>query len=363
MVAMMESIRADPARFEVIAKPSILARTLHAIVHTGSLTWLVLSYHVAMPPVSRVRPLDVFAGADLAALRRVSRWRGLALVLHAWLVVLTVLALATWADSLLAGLLAVPLIGGRQLGLAILMHEAAHGLLHPDRRINEFVGKWLCAVPVGADLAAYRRYHFEHHRFTQQPEDPDLVLSAPFPTTPASLGRKLWRDLSGQTFFRQRIARSGATMGQTPARDQTQDKTPAISQVDRDFLLFNLGLSALLYAIMGPWSVLLWWLAMITWMQLALRIRNIAEHACTATGDDPFSHARTTTAGWVARALVAPYFVNHHAEHHLFTFMPCYSLPRAHGLLKAAGLTDRMTIAPSYGAVLRQVTRPLEMPS
>ena len=50
-----------------------------------------------------------------------------------------------------------------------------------NKAINEFVGQWLCAVPVGADLASYRSYHLQHHQFTQQPEDPDLSLSAPFP--------------------------------------------------------------------------------------------------------------------------------------------------------------------------------------
>ncbi len=61
------------------------------------------------------------------------------------------------------------------------MHEAAHGGLHANKAINEWIGQWLCAVPVGADLASYRSYHLQHHKFTQQPEDPDLSLSAPFP--------------------------------------------------------------------------------------------------------------------------------------------------------------------------------------
>ncbi len=32
--------------------------------------------------------------------------------------------------------LCVAVIGTRQLGLLILMHDAAHGLLHPHRRVN-----------------------------------------------------------------------------------------------------------------------------------------------------------------------------------------------------------------------------------
>ena len=97
--------------------------------------------------------------------------------------------------------------------------------------------------------------------------------------------------------------------------------------------------------------------ALATTFQLYLRIRNIAEHACTTTGsDDPFTHARTTHAGWLARATVAPYWVNYHAEHHLFMGVPCYRLPQVHAALGRAGKHDSMTIAPSYAAVLRQVT-------
>src|SRR3546814_16641446 len=95
-------------------------------------------------------------------------------------------------------------IGGRQLGLAILMHDAAHGLLFRTRRWNEFAGQWLCAWPVGTDLTLYRPYHLKPHRFTQQAEDPDLVLSAPFPITRRRLWRKIRRDLTGESSFRRR---------------------------------------------------------------------------------------------------------------------------------------------------------------
>src|SRR6185295_19540860 len=94
----------------------------------------------------------------------------------------------------------------RQLGLAILMHDAAHGLLFANRRLNEWVGAWLCAAPVFTSLALYRPYHLAHHRHTQQPEDPDLGLSAPFPITRASLWRKILRDLTGRTALERRRA-------------------------------------------------------------------------------------------------------------------------------------------------------------
>jgi len=163
-----------------------------------------------MPAVKAAKPNEIFTREEWAALTRVSRWHGLWLTLHGWLMV----ALATggtallWQWHWLAGLIATPvalvLVGGRQLWLSILMHEAAHGLLHPRRKTNNFAGQWLTGSATGSDLHSYRAYHLTHHRFTQQTEDPDLGLSAAFPTSKASMRRKIIRDLTGQTFLKQR---------------------------------------------------------------------------------------------------------------------------------------------------------------
>jgi fatty acid desaturase len=51
---------------------------------------------------------------------------------------------------------------------------------------------------------------------------------------------------------------------------------------------------------------------------------------------------------------LAPYWVNYHCEHHMFTQIPCWNLPLAHRMLHAKGVTARMNTAPSYAALLRQ---------
>jgi hypothetical protein len=67
-------------------------------------------------------------------------------------------------------------------------------------------------------------------------------------------------------------------------------------------------------------------------------------------------NTRTTAAGPLARALLAPYWVNYHLEHHLLIFVPCWKLPQAHALLLAKGYGARMEIASGYGAVLSRAT-------
>ncbi len=47
------------------------------------------------------------------------------------------IALVTLWPNPLTWLVAVMIVGTRQLGLAILMHEAAHGGLHSNKAIND----------------------------------------------------------------------------------------------------------------------------------------------------------------------------------------------------------------------------------
>ena len=61
---------------------------------------------------------------------------------------------------------------------------------------------------------------------------------------------------------------------------------------------------------------------------------------------------RTTRAGWLARALVAPYWVNYHLEHHLVMHVPCYRLPKVHALMLDKGYGDKMRVARSYRSAL-----------
>lgn len=350
-----------------------------------------------MPAVKAANPRQIFGADRWSQITTVSRWRGVWLIVHAWLVVAFAAfgAAAAWEWSWIAGLIAMPvalvILGGRQLGLAILMHEGAHGLLHPDRKLNNFLGQWLTGAATGSDLHAYRAYHLTHHKFTQQPEDPDLSLSAPFPTSRDSLRRKAIRDLTGQTFFKQRTAQFAAAWRGVQAMRRSESGDASAKRDTSAGRMLNLqsrsgidapvtnidgakttartvgrflSVQAVLFAI----SVLFWgWLPFALWLvalattfQLFLRVRNIAEHACTTTGsDDPFSHARTTYAGLIARTTVAPYWVNFHSEHHLFMGVPCYSLPLAHAMLGEGNYHHRMTIEPDYRTVLHKVTASL----
>ena len=282
---------------------------------------------------------------------------GAALVLHAWLVIGAAMALvARWPNPLTLAV-AIMIVGGRQLGLAILMHDAAHGLLFRRKAVNDRVAQWLCAYPVLTDLQLYRPYHLKHHRLTQQPDDPDLPLSAPFPITRASLRRKVLRDLTGRTGYQRRKAQLRDALG--PSGTPWRERAGRLRRRLGGAALVNLALFAAL-ALAGYWWLypLLWLLPLMTWYQLVSRIRNIAEHAVVPDNDDPWRNTRTTLAGPLTRLVLAPYRVNYHLEHHLFPFAPCWRLPRLHRHLLREGHGRRMELCRSYREVLHRATAP-----
>ncbi|WP_425074313.1 fatty acid desaturase family protein [Sagittula sp. S175] len=319
--------------------------------------------HIGMTPGKAF-----LSSEEIRSLSRRSDLLGWALVIHAWGLIFGSVWLFTLWPNVLTCLLAVIVIGSRQLGLAILMHEAAHNALFRTRKLNEWVGAWLCGRPILADLASYRHYHLQHHRHTQNDKDPDLKLSKPFPTTRASLRRKLLRDLTGRTGIRQRaaqIAYAFRLVGETEGVS-SQDLAQAFSgPLLGRALLVNAGLFALFWALFAWWYWFAFWLLpLLTWFQLVLRVRNIAEHGAVEQTEDPFRNTRTTLANPLERLLVAPYWVNYHLEHHLVMHVPAYRLPQMHRLLRDKGMEERMTMAPNYLDVLKQASaRPWAMRS
>ncbi|MBE1285696.1 MAG: fatty acid desaturase [Rhodobacteraceae bacterium] len=297
---------------------------------------------------------------EIRPLAERSNLMGLWLVLHCWgVIALAVLLFALWPNPL-SFVLAVMVIGSRQLGLAILMHEAAHNALFKSRKWNDLIGEWLCGRPILAELAAYRHYHLTHHRFTQTDKDPDLVLSSKFPTSKASLRRKFTRDLTGRTGVKQLTGQ--ILMSLRLAGDQDAMKAAA-SDFAQSFKAPHLWKAlpvfaavALVMSLMGEWwyGLAFWLLPYLTWFQFVLRVRNIAEHGATEQSENPLQNVRTTLAGPVMRLFVAPYWVNYHLEHHMVMHVPCWQLKRMHQMLIAKGLGSEMRVADGYGAALAE---------
>ena len=304
-----------------------------------------------------IKPEEILDSSQIKYLRTKSSLMGTLLVAHAWLVIFSLLFIYTLFPSFVLYLVVITLIAGRQLGLAILMHEGAHGLIANNVRFNNYISQFFCAFPMAVDTYDYRHYHLKHHRHTQTEDDPDLVLSKPFPITKSSFIRKMLRDLTGITGIKQRYQ----SIQKTFDNDTLKVDGKEISGFKSKATLRGIFLSQLLIfismSIVGNWwyYFAFWIVPALTIFQFFYRIRNIAEHAVVPNDCDDFNNARTTNASFIERCFVAPYYVNYHLEHHLFMFVPCYKLKDAHNLLVAKKYTNRMEIKKGYMPLLKSI--------
>src|SRR5439155_1252770 len=132
---------------------------------------------------------EALSDAEVRELLEMRDWRSWLSIAVDWGTIGVALALVARWPNPLTMVVALFVIGGRQLGLAVLMHEAAHRTLFRERRWNDLVGNWLCAYPVWSDLYPYRPYHLQHHAKTWTEHDPDLPLAAPLRNTRTTLAR------------------------------------------------------------------------------------------------------------------------------------------------------------------------------
>ena len=86
----------------------------------------------------RIPARELISREDLVALRERVEWKGIALIAHAWAVILGSIALVAIFPNPLTYIVAVILIGSRQLGLAILMHDGATAACRATRSATCF---------------------------------------------------------------------------------------------------------------------------------------------------------------------------------------------------------------------------------
>src|SRR6478736_651855 len=135
-------------------------------------------------------------------LRRIPNWRNAGAVFFCWAETIVTIWAAVYFDNWFVWIAAFLLMGRAHAQFAALMHEAAHRLLFRNRKINDFVGRWLLGFPSFTPIDAYRRGHMAHHRDEFGPEEPDILLYRGYPIPGDSFRRKLVRDASGKTGYK-----------------------------------------------------------------------------------------------------------------------------------------------------------------
>lgn len=287
---------------------------------------------------------DVLTRDELRRFSKANNVRALSTLMLNWGVIVGAFALAIALPNPITILLAIVLLGGRQLGLGVIMHDCAHHAFFANKLANDTVGHWLCGGPINASVYAYRDYHLKHHRFAGTADDPDRWFVAKYPVEKASLRRKLMRDLTGRTGVRDLLVSL---------------KTFSLRK-NAPWISFHLVLIGVLSTLGALWAYSLWWIAFLCVYPALTRIRQIGEHGVAINRDslNPRENTSTTLASWWERIFISPNNVGFHLEHHQFASVPPYNLPKLHALLKSRGYYDRhQCISNGYLDVLRRAVR------
>ena len=306
---------------------------------------------------------QAFTNQEIAELRELSDWQGWLMLITDYAVIAAAMALVAYYPNALTVICALVLIGTRQLGLAIVMHEAAHRALFSNRKLNDWAGNWLAAYPLYLSADMYRAHHIGHHAATWGDTDPDRSLADGFPVSKMSMTRKVLRDLFGMSGLKQLIGTS--YVAYKVLRGEEVDTGTLPLRLDRGrvikmligTLVTNGMIFGLLWALGHPVLYLLWLGAWLTTHKLVVRLRSMAEHSLVPTPHpgDPFGNTRTTlTRGW-ERVFVAPHNVGFHLEHHLVMTVPNYNLQRFHQMLGERGLLQEACIEQGYPRVFRKM--------
>ena len=294
---------------------------------------------------------DYLSRDEVAYFTRKSDLRAWAMFFGNWLLIAAIFAVvAAWPHPLVL-LAAVILLAGRQMGLAVLMHDCGHCTFFSSKALNERVGQWFCALPIMNDQPSYARGHLEHHRKAGTDEDPDLPNYQAYPVSKESFRRKVVRDLTGQTGYKLLSFMTRRLLDTM----RSGDRTLTISYLQP--YLAQLVLFLVLAAFGIPWAYLLWAVAYLTVFMLIIRVRQVAEHAAVPDLYDPDTrrNTRTVDAPWWQRLVFVPNGVNFHLEHHFMASVPCYRLRELREHLRRKNALEDVPGYPGYGALLRHV--------
>jgi fatty acid desaturase len=239
------------------------------------------------------------------------------------------------------------LVAARQQALLNIEHECVHGKFVRRKRWNEVVGV-LTASAVGSPFYSARARHLAHHRLLATDDDPDAELHrGDDKATKLGLLRHFVLGVLGAYAFMVLVSKSSTSVNRAMwARDRW------------NLVWAQLGMLGLLWGLFAWWVYPVLWLApVVTLTAGAHLLRNFCEHA-VVEGEEAEHADRLISirSNPVERFVVAPFFMNYHAEHHLFPWVPARRLPDVQRRLAARPDAPARLMRGSYlGALVRHV--------
>ena len=255
-------------------------------------------------------------------------------VLPAWLCYVVATSLLSLPLKIL---LIVPLTIMAGYGIQMMGfigHEGFHLSLHSNKLVSVVLGLFCAsAVLTYFDMGAMMR-HWSHHRFTNQPSDPDIQILRPVKTWWQRLffARLLLNYYHFKTTLNMALDRPYPFPYMMPFKLAT---VRTLCWLNFVFALFWIGVYVEIYLynpLAGLFVVALPMLALL----LISGCQPYIDHGDTQ--GDLFHSAWSRTSPLMTMLFVG---TNFHLEHHLYPGVPCYRLHKVHQYLKENGVYEQ----------------------
>jgi len=270
---------------------------------------------------------------------------------YAWAVIGIAIGLAIAAQNILVSILAIFIIGTRQLAFFFLIHEQAHCLAFKSKYGDYFVNFFVAYPLLIATVDGYAQVHMAHHRFFLSDKDPDLQRKCgenwTFPMPARKLAGLFISDLLALNVWKMikgKMAKSDYSLFKRPS------KIPRWVQP-----VYYLAV-AMVLTTSHSWMVFLlyWVLPLVTSFQALVRWGAICEHQYVPNA----SIADTSPIimpHWWENIVVPNLNFNLHPYHHFFPGLAFCELPAAHEIFRREGLVNEKAIFKGYLSYLRYI--------
>lgn len=228
-------------------------------------------------------------------------------------------------------------------------HEMAHHTAFKTRAFNYVMGH-LAGFAIMLPYEYYRAFHWDHHRYTNDPaRDPELLTSPQLKSKQGLLwyliGLPVWA-------YRIRMLVAHCSCKNVVEPWVPGNKRKLISMEARLYLLAYCCIIAA--SIVAQSFMALWlWLVPVMAGQFILRPYLLAEHTGCAQTPDMLENTRTTYTNAIVRyfAWNMPY----HVEHHAYPVVPFHALPKLNQTLAPHIINTEQGYPCSIAAAMTQL--------
>jgi len=287
---------------------------------------------------------------QIKELSKISVGKALTGIVFDWTIIVGCFTAAFMIHNWFVWIAAVIVIAARQHGLLVMMHDAGHYRLFPNRIWNDRISDWILAWPLFSSTAGYRGYHLPHHFNLNTDQDPTLMSQQTpdweFPKTKLGLFWLLLKDLMGMGIIENiKLLKMMKNSGQ------------------RNFTIYRIAYHIITFGVIClsgffvPF-LLLWLLPALFLLPVLLRIRSIADHH-GLEGEHDLTMTRNTRVRWWERFFFFPHNVGIHLDHHLYPSVPFYNLGKLHSVLaRLPEYSEKSRQTRSMLGLVNEVTQP-----